>query len=44
VAWHLSLDEDLRPFYAVEDDPVLSASIDYNFGAKGKRAYSMFAA
>lgn len=43
VAWHLSLDDDLRPFYAVaEGDPVLSASIDYNFGAKGKRAYSMF--
>lgn len=43
VAWHLSLDDDLRPFYAMaEGDPVLSASIDYNFGAKGKRAYSMF--
>lgn len=43
VAWHLSLDDDLRPFYAVADgDPVLSASIQYNFGAKGKRAYSMF--
>jgi DNA-3-methyladenine glycosylase II len=43
VAWHLGLDDDLRPFYAVaEGDPVLSASIQYNFGAKGKRAYSMF--
>jgi 3-methyladenine DNA glycosylase/8-oxoguanine DNA glycosylase len=43
VAWHLSLDDDLRPFYAVaEGDPVLSASIQYNFGGKGKRAYSMF--
>jgi 3-methyladenine DNA glycosylase/8-oxoguanine DNA glycosylase len=43
VAWHLSLDDDLRPFYAMaKGDPVLSASIDYNFGAKGKRAYSMF--
>jgi 3-methyladenine DNA glycosylase/8-oxoguanine DNA glycosylase len=43
VAWHLSLDDDLRPFYAAaEGDPVLSASIDYNFGGKGKRAYSMF--
>ena len=43
VASHLSLDDDLRPFYAVaEGDPVLSASIQYNFGAKGKRAYSMF--
>jgi 3-methyladenine DNA glycosylase/8-oxoguanine DNA glycosylase len=43
VAWHLSLDDDLRPFYAVaRGDPVLSASIDYNFGGKGKRAYSMF--
>jgi N-glycosylase/DNA lyase len=43
AAWHLSLDDDLRPFYAMaQGDPVLSASIDYNFGAKGKRAYSMF--
>jgi 3-methyladenine DNA glycosylase/8-oxoguanine DNA glycosylase len=43
VAWHLSLDDDVRPFYAMaEADPVLSASIEHNFGAKGKRAYSMF--
>ncbi len=43
VTWRLSLDEDLRPFYAMaEGDAVLSASIGYNFGAKGKRAYSMF--
>jgi 3-methyladenine DNA glycosylase/8-oxoguanine DNA glycosylase len=43
VAWHLSLDDDLRPFYAaVGDDPVLSASVAYNYGAKGKRAYSVF--
>jgi N-glycosylase/DNA lyase len=43
VAWHLSLDDDLGPFYAlVKSDPVLSASVEYNFGAKAKRAYSMF--
>jgi 3-methyladenine DNA glycosylase/8-oxoguanine DNA glycosylase len=43
VASHLSVDDDLVPFYALaEGDPVLSASIDYNFGAKAKRAYSMF--
>jgi 3-methyladenine DNA glycosylase/8-oxoguanine DNA glycosylase len=43
VALHLGVDDDLRPFYAMaEGDPVLSASIDYNFGAKAKRAYSMF--
>jgi len=43
VAWHLSLDDDLRPFYAMaEGDPVLSASIGYNFGGKGKRSYSLF--
>lgn len=43
VASHLGVDDDLRPFYAMaKGDPVLSASIDYNFGAKAKRAYSMF--
>jgi 3-methyladenine DNA glycosylase/8-oxoguanine DNA glycosylase len=43
VARHLSLDDDLRPFYAqAEDDPVLSASIAYNYGGKAKRAYSLF--
>lgn len=43
VAWHLSLDYDLRPFYALaKSDPVLSASIAHNRGAKGKRAYSLF--
>ena len=43
VAWHLAADDDLRPFYSMaEGDPVLSASIDYNFGAKAKRAYSVF--
>jgi DNA-3-methyladenine glycosylase II len=43
VAWHLSLDDDLRPFYAMAAaDPVLSASVAYNFGAKGKHAPSMF--
>ena len=43
VSWHLSLQEDLRPFYTMAaGDPVLSARVDYNFGAKAKRAYSMF--
>jgi N-glycosylase/DNA lyase len=43
VAWRLGLEDDLRPFYAaVSDDPVLSASIEHNFGAKGKSAFSMF--
>jgi 3-methyladenine DNA glycosylase/8-oxoguanine DNA glycosylase len=43
VASHLSLDVDLRPFYAMaEGDPVLSASIDHNFGGKGKRPHTMF--
>jgi hypothetical protein len=43
VAAHLNLEDDLRPFHAATaGDPVLSASIEYNFGAKGKRAYSMF--
>lgn len=43
VAWHLSLDDDLRPFYAMAAaDPVLSASVAYNFGAKGMHASSMF--
>jgi 3-methyladenine DNA glycosylase/8-oxoguanine DNA glycosylase len=43
VAWHLSVDDDLRPFYAqAEGDPVMTASIDYNFGGKAKRAYSLF--
>jgi 3-methyladenine DNA glycosylase/8-oxoguanine DNA glycosylase len=43
VAWHLSLDDALRPFYAqAKDDPVLSASIAYNYGGKAKRAHSLF--
>jgi 3-methyladenine DNA glycosylase/8-oxoguanine DNA glycosylase len=43
VAWHLSLDDDLRPFYTLAaDDPVLSASIEHNVGGKGKHAYSLF--
>ena len=43
VVWRLDLEDDLRPFYAaVADDPVLSASIEHNFGAKGKSAFSMF--
>ncbi len=43
VAWRLGIEDDLRPFYAlVEHDPVLSASIDHNYGAKGKSSFSMF--
>jgi 3-methyladenine DNA glycosylase/8-oxoguanine DNA glycosylase len=43
VSWHLGLDERLTPFYdLVADDPVLSASIAFNYGAKGKSAYSLF--
>jgi hypothetical protein len=43
VVWRLGLEDALRPFYAaVADDPVLSASIEHNFGAKGKSAFSMF--
>jgi N-glycosylase/DNA lyase len=43
VVWRLGLEDDLRPFYAaVADDAVLSASIEHNFGAKGKSAFSMF--
>jgi 3-methyladenine DNA glycosylase/8-oxoguanine DNA glycosylase len=43
VAWRLGLEDDLRPFYAsVENDPVLSASIEHNLGAKGKASFSMF--
>ena len=43
VAWHLWLDEDLRPFYALaEGDPVMSASIAYNYGGKAKSSFSMF--
>ena len=43
VVWRLGLEDDLRPFFAaVADDPVLSASIKHNFGAKGKSAFSMF--
>ena len=43
VVWRLGLDDDLRPFYTlVADDPVLTASIEHNYGAKGKAAFSMF--
>ena len=43
VGWHLCLDEDLRPFYErVASDPVLSASVTFNYGAKDKSAYSLF--
>jgi N-glycosylase/DNA lyase len=43
IAWHLWLDEDLRPFYALaEGDPVLSASIAHNYGGKAKSSFSMF--
>lgn len=45
VSGHLGWGEDLRPFYALVDgDPVLSASVAHNFGAKPKSAYSMFEA
>jgi hypothetical protein len=43
MTWRLSLRDDLWPSYAMaEGDPVLSVSIAHNFGAKGKRAHSMF--
>jgi 3-methyladenine DNA glycosylase/8-oxoguanine DNA glycosylase len=43
VSWRLCLDEDIRPFYELAlSDPVLSASIAYNYGAKDKSAYSLF--
>jgi N-glycosylase/DNA lyase len=43
VAWRLGVEDDLRPFYAMaKDDPVLSASISHNYGAKGKSSFSMF--
>jgi 3-methyladenine DNA glycosylase/8-oxoguanine DNA glycosylase len=43
VVWRLGVADDLRPFYAlVADDPVLAASIEHNFGAKGKATFSMF--
>lgn len=43
VARRLGLEDDLRPFYELaQGDPVLSASITYNYGAKGKTAFSMF--
>jgi N-glycosylase/DNA lyase len=42
VAWHLGLDDGLRPFYVpAASDRVLSASIEYNVAAKGKPACSM---
>lgn len=41
--WRLGADDDLRPFYAlVNDDPVLTASIRHNYGAKAKSTSSMF--
>jgi N-glycosylase/DNA lyase len=43
ISWRLGLTEDLRPFYALaEADPVLSASVEYNFGAKGKSSFTLF--
>ena len=43
VKWRLGTGEDLRPFYrTARDDPVLTASITHNYGAKGKCAFSMF--
>lgn len=43
VTWHLWLDDDLRPFYALaEADPVLSASVAFNYGGKPKSSFTMF--
>ena len=43
ISWRLGLAEDLRPFYTLaEADPVLSASVEYNFGAKGKSSFTLF--
>ncbi|HEX5937077.1 MAG TPA: hypothetical protein VFZ75_05215 [Actinomycetota bacterium] len=43
ISWRLGLAEDLRPFYALaEADPVLSASVEHNFGAKGKSSFTLF--
>jgi 3-methyladenine DNA glycosylase/8-oxoguanine DNA glycosylase len=43
IAWRLGLDDDMSPFYAlVSDDPVLTASIEHNFGAKSKSSFTMF--
>ncbi|MDQ4145334.1 MAG: hypothetical protein M3198_16655 [Actinomycetota bacterium] len=43
VMWRLWTDDDLRPFYSfVKDDPVLSASVEHNYGAKAKSSFSMF--
>lgn len=43
ISWRLCLHEDLQPFYArVATDPVLSASVAYNYGAKDKSAFSLF--
>ena len=43
ISWRLGLAEDLRPFYALaEADPVLSASVEFNFGAKGKSSFTLF--
>jgi 3-methyladenine DNA glycosylase/8-oxoguanine DNA glycosylase len=43
VVSRLGLEDDLRPFYvSVADDPVLSASIEHNFGAKAKSSFTMF--
>jgi N-glycosylase/DNA lyase len=43
VAWRLGLQDDLRPFYAVaEGDPIMSAAVEHNYGAKGKASFTMF--
>jgi N-glycosylase/DNA lyase len=43
VVWRLGTGDDLRPFYALaEGDPVLTASVEHNFGAKPKSTSSMF--
>ena len=43
VSWRLGLAEDLRAFYTLADgDPVLSATVEHNFGAKGKSSFTLF--
>jgi 3-methyladenine DNA glycosylase/8-oxoguanine DNA glycosylase len=43
VIGRLGLEDDLRPFYeSVSDDPILAASIEHNYGGKGKSSFSMF--
>jgi 3-methyladenine DNA glycosylase/8-oxoguanine DNA glycosylase len=43
MVWRLGLDDDLRPFYALAaGDPVLTAAIAHNYGAKAKCSFTMF--